>query len=139
MKVAVDTDRIHEVDAAVDLGLTAHTDRFLPLLRERKPFAVSLRDASNSVVGGLVGEFRLDWLQVSRLWVDESLRGKGYGAQLLAKAEGEARTAGATHISLWTQSFQAPAFYVARGYVECGRIKDHPKGHDAILFVKWLV
>jgi GNAT superfamily N-acetyltransferase len=136
--VAVDTDRLDEVKAAVGAGLTAHNDRFLPGVRERAPLAISVRDDLGKVVGGLVGEFRLDWLYVDWLWVDDSQRGKGHGAALMKQAEAEALAAGKTHVFLWTWSFQAPAFYRAQGYVECGRITDHPKGHDNIQFVKRL-
>jgi GNAT superfamily N-acetyltransferase len=81
---------------------------------------------------------RLDWLYVDWLWVDDGQRGKGHGAALMALAEQEARKAGKTHIFLWTWSFQAPDFYKSQGYVECGRITDHPQGHDNIQFVKRL-
>jgi GNAT superfamily N-acetyltransferase len=138
MTVVVDTDRLGEVKAAVGVGLSEYNNRFLPTDRERKPFAVSVRNDSGTVVGGLVGEFQLDWLYVDWLWVDESLRSKGYGAELLMLAESEACASGVTHIFLWTWSFQAPDFYKSQGYVECGRITDHPKGHDNIQFVKWL-
>jgi GNAT superfamily N-acetyltransferase len=134
--VGIDTDRIDEVRDAVGKGLTTHNDRFLPSPRERTPFAVSVRDDEGQIVGGLTGEMRLDWLYVDWLWVDERHRGNGYGASLLALAEEEARKAGMTHVFLWTWSFQAPAFYRSQGYVECGRITDHPKGHDNIQFVK---
>jgi GNAT superfamily N-acetyltransferase len=136
--VAVDTDRIDEVRDAVGKGLTAHNDRFLPSPRELTPFAASVRDASGTVVGGLAGEMRLDWLYVDWLWVEERLRGQGYGAALLHLAEDAARAAGKTHVFLWTWSFQAPRFYASMGYEECGRITDHPKGHDNIQFVKRL-
>jgi GNAT superfamily N-acetyltransferase len=134
----IDTDRIDEVKAAVGAGLTAHNDKFLPNPRERTRLALSVRNSAGKVVGGLIGEMRLDWLYVDLLWVDDSQRGKGHGAALMALAEQEARKAGKTHIVLWTWSFQAPDFYKSQGYVECGRITDHPKGHDSIQFVKRL-
>jgi GNAT superfamily N-acetyltransferase len=137
--ITIDTARMEEVKAVVGAGLSAHNDRFLPSPRERQPLALSVRDDAGEVVGGLIGEFRLDWLYVDWLWVDDNERGKGYGAALMALAEGETRKAGKTHIFLWTWSFQAPEFYQALGYVECGRIMDHPKGHDNIQFVKRLI
>ena len=135
---AIDTDRIDEVKTVVGAGLTAHNDRYLPPERSRTPFAASVRDEAGTIVGGLTGELRLDWLYVDWLWVDEGQRGKGYGAQLLMLAEQEARAAGKTHVFLWTWSFQAPEFYRSLGYEECGRIRNHPRGHDNIQFVKWL-
>jgi GNAT superfamily N-acetyltransferase len=136
--VGIDTDRFDEVKAAVGAGLSAYNNQFLPKERKPRSFAVSVRDGEGNVVGGLTGEFRMDWLYVDWLWVAESQRGQGYGAELMALAEREARGARASHIFLWTWSFQAPAFYLALGYVECGRITDHPKGHDNLQFVKRL-
>ena len=136
--VRIDTDRLDDVKAAVKAGLNRHNDSFLPSPRDPTPMAISIRDEAGRVVGGLIGEFRLDWLYVDWLWVDEALRGSGYGKHLMERAEAEARAAGLTHIYLWTWSFQAPDFYTALGYTECGRIKDHPRGHDTIQFVKWL-
>ncbi len=133
---AVDTDRLDEVRGAVAAGLLQHNDRFLPPDRVRRPFALSLRDEAGAVVGGLVGEMRMDWLYVDLLWVDKSLRGQGQGKALLDLAETEARKRGATHMHLSTWSFQAPEFYKANGFVEFGRIKDHPAGHDNIYLVK---
>ncbi|MGL5115690.1 MAG: GNAT family N-acetyltransferase [Beijerinckiaceae bacterium] len=134
----VDTDRFDDVKAAVGSGLSAYNDQFLPRPREATPFAASVRNDEGSVIGGAVGYFRLDWLYIDLLWVEDPQRGKGYGATLMALAEQEARARGATHITLWTWSFQAPSFYVAQGSVECGRIANHPKGHDFVQFVKWL-
>jgi GNAT superfamily N-acetyltransferase len=138
IKVDIDTDRLEEVKAAVGAGLNAYNNRFLPSPRERTPIAFSVREDKGAVVGGLIGEFRLDWLYVDWLWVDDSQRGQGHGAALMALAEEEARKAGKTHVFLWTWSFQAPEFYRSLGYEECGRITDHPKGHDTIHFVKRL-
>ena len=138
MAASIDTSRLEEVKAAVGAGLSAHNDLFLPSPRERTPFAVSVRDGEGTVIGGLIGEFRLDWLYIDWLWVDGSQRGKGHGAALMALAEQEARALGKTHVFLWTWSFQAPGFYEGLGFVECGRITDHPKGHDNIQYVKRL-
>lgn len=135
-KVAVETDAAAEVREAVGRGLTAYNDRFLPRERERTPVVLSARDADGSVVGGLVGELRLDWLYVDWLWVDEQVRGEGHGEALMRLAEDSARQAGCTHIHLWTWSFQAPEFYPRLGYREFGRLADHPNGHDMVMFCK---
>jgi hypothetical protein len=37
---------------------------------------------------------------------------------------------------LATHTFQAPAFYAARGYVEVGRVADYPAGHAQVHLVK---
>ncbi len=134
--ISVDTARYEEVRQAVSAGLSAYNDRFLPKDRERHPLAVSVRNEQGVVVGGLIGELRMDFLYVDLLWIDESQRGTGIGKQLLDLAEAEARRFGCTHMHLWTWSFQAPDFYRSQGFEECGRLKDHPAGHDSLQFIK---
>ena len=134
--VTVDTTRYNEVKAAVSAGLSRYNDRFLPVPRDRFPLALSVRDEAGVVVGGLIGELRMDYLHVDLLWIDESQRGTGVGKRLLDMAEAEARKFGATHMHLSTWSFQAPDFYRAMGFTEFGRIKDHPAGFDNHYFVK---
>lgn len=46
---------------------------------EHKPLAVFLRDENGQVVGGLTGCTYWGWLCVDILWVDERLRGQGWG------------------------------------------------------------
>lgn len=136
--IAVETERFDEIKAAVSAGLTLYNDRFLPKSRDRFPLALSVRDDGGEIVGGLIGELRLEWLFVDLLWIDDSQRGQGIGKQLIDLAEREARAFGASHIHLWTWSFQAPDFYLAMGFQEVGRLKDHPRGHDSIEFMKIL-
>jgi GNAT superfamily N-acetyltransferase len=136
--LANETERFAEIKAAVSAGLNRYNDQFLPQERERFPLALSVRDEAGTIVGGLIGELRLDWLYVDLLWIDETQRGQGVGKQLIDLAEREARAFGATHIHLWTWSFQAPDFYAAMGFQEVGRLRDHPRGHDSIEFMKVL-
>ena len=98
-----------------------------PLNYERMFFTV--RDANGELVGGLLGATYWGWLFVSVLFVDESCRGTGVGADLLARAEALALERGATHAYLDTFSFQAEPFYALRGYEPFGRLDDFPRGH----------
>lgn len=110
---------------AVFRGLLAHNEAKVGP-RNTKPLSLSLRDAEGNIVGGLVGELKWGWLHVDMLWVDEIIRGNGYGETLLATAEREAREHGATGIYLNTGSRQAPAFYEKLGYQEYGRLENYP-------------
>lgn len=133
-----DSDRFDEVRAAVLDGLSRYNDRFLPKDRERIPYALSVRDDEGRIVGGLVGEQRLDWLYIDLLWVDDGQRKQGWGVQLLAEAEAHARARGLTHMHLYTWNFQAPDFYRAQGFREFGRLDNHPAGRTMYFFVKEL-
>ena len=98
-----------------------------PLNHERMFFTV--RGDNGKLVGGLLGSTYWGWLFVSVLFVDESCRWTGVGADLLARAEALAIERGATHAYLDTFSFQAEPFYARRGYEAFGRLDDFPPGH----------
>ncbi|CAN7481227.1 GNAT family N-acetyltransferase [Bosea sp. LjRoot90] len=106
-------------------GLAAHNEsRVGP--RNAQPLALSLRDEAGTMVGGLVGELKWQWLYVDLFWIDEGHRGAGHGEALLAMAEQAARDFGARGVYLGTMSIQAPDFYPRMGYRECGRMDDYP-------------
>src|SRR5215475_5705759 len=54
---------------------------------EYYPVAVFLRDASNEVLGGILGEIWGEWMYVSHVWLAAPLRRGGYGSKLLAAVE----------------------------------------------------
>jgi ribosomal protein S18 acetylase RimI-like enzyme len=90
---------------------------------------VFVRDASGTVVGGLVGYTHWGWLFVSHVWVPEALHGRGYGTALLRMAEGEAIRRGCRQAHLDTFDFQARGFYERLGYEVFGVLDDYPAGH----------
>ena len=91
-----------------------------------------------SVAGGAIGETYWNWFYLSLMFVKEELRGQGYGQQLLALAEEEARRRGARHVYLDTFSFQAPEFYKKCGYEVFGVLEDFPAGHQRYFLKKEL-
>ncbi len=119
----------------VTAGLQAHMIEKTGNL-PRVPLTLLLRDDGNRVRGGIRGTIALCWLQVDHFWVDEALRGQGYGARLLDMAEEAARMHGAIGAQLTTSTFQAIGFYRKQGYAEIGRLKDRPLGHDRIWMAK---
>lgn len=129
---------VAETSAAVLRGLSAH-NAAIAGPRNRSPLAISLRDGEGTIVGGLIGELKWQWLHVDLLWIDEAHRGAGHGDRLVAMAEQEARDFGARGVYLSTISFQAPDFYPRLGYRECGRMEDYPvAGHRILHYVKEL-
>ena len=91
--------------------------------------SIIVRDGAGNVVGGLVGETFWDWLHISILWVDEALRGKGYGSQMMAAAEAEAIKRNCRNSFLDTHSFQAKPFYERLGYEQFGVLENYPGEH----------
>lgn len=97
-----------------------------------------LEDPKGKVLGGVIGMTYWNWLFINLMWLPEELRGKGYGQQLLEKAEEEGRKRGAQYSYLDTFSFQAPGFYQKFGYQEFGRLEDFPPGHIRYFMMKEL-
>jgi GNAT superfamily N-acetyltransferase len=67
--------------------------------------------ADDEIVGGVIGDQHRDWVYVDVVWVQDTLRGLGYGRQLRSHFEKEAVKRGVTKICLTTFSFQATGFY----------------------------
>jgi GNAT superfamily N-acetyltransferase len=80
---------------------------------ERLCFVLQAPD--QEIVGGILGKMYWGWFFVELLWVEEELRGRGYGHRLLMRAEDEARQRGAKDVYLDTFSFQGPDFYKKYG------------------------
>ena len=105
---------------------------------ERGAIAVLLKDGAGIVIGGLFGWISCRWLLIDVLVVPEELRRTGLGSRLLTEAEAAAKSHGCVGAWLDTRSFQAPGFYLKKGYEIFGELKDHPPGADRIFLRKRL-
>jgi GNAT superfamily N-acetyltransferase len=104
------------------------------------PLNLILRDARSMTLGGLIGSSHWGWLHLDLIWVDESIRRRGFGRQLLLTAEKLARKRKCRHSCLETLSFQeALPFYMSLGYVQYAILEDCPKGHRKYFLRKELV
>jgi GNAT superfamily N-acetyltransferase len=122
---------------AVLAGLRAHNRLHAPA-PGWSPLNLLLRDTGGAVYGGLLGESGWGWLHIHILWVAESVRRRGYGGALLARAEAEARERGCRGVHLDTHEFQAPAFYQRHGYEVFGVLEDYPAGARRYFLAKAL-
>lgn len=95
-----------------------------------EPLDLFLRDESEQIIGGLIASTYWLWLDIDKLWLDERLRQRGYGARLLARAEQLALERGCLHAFLSTFSFQARGFYEKLGYYVVGELADYPPGES---------
>jgi GNAT superfamily N-acetyltransferase len=102
----------------------------------RQILCYAVQDAEGEIRGGVVAAVRWDWLYVDLMWLEEDLRGRGYGSRLLALVEGAGRKRGARHAHLDTFTFQAPGFYEKHGYRVFGELPDFPAGHRRLYMTK---
>ena len=100
---------------------------------------VLLASADSRVVGGLFAETQLAWLRISLMAVAPERRSRGLGAALLAEAERIAIVRGCKRAYVDTMEYQAPRFYLARGFAIVGELRDwDSRGHTKFFLTKRL-
>jgi len=94
---------------------------------------------SSSIDGFIVMYPKDDALQVDNVAVDPLLHGHGFGGDLLAFAETEAKRRGFTEITLYTNARMTEnlSFYPSLGYREISRRNED--GFDRVYFSKSLL
>ena len=94
-----------------------------------KSLRIFMHDQENKTVGGIAADLFGGWVYISLLWVEESLRNRGLGSELLSRLEAEAIRMGCTGAHMDTYSFEARPFYEKAGYEVFGKLDDYPAGH----------
>lgn len=79
---------------------------------------------AGTIIGGIVGEFCWNWLEIHYLFVEEEYRKSGYGRALLREAEKMAVERKCDFIKLDTLSFQALDFYLKEEFQIYGTIEN---------------
>ena len=73
------------------------------------------------------------WLTLTNLFVEQSFRGQGVGATVLAKLEEKASALGVRNMWRWTAAYEAPVFYKRQGYVILTELEHwYPSGHSQV-------
>lgn len=101
-------------------------------------FCFKVKDEEGNILGGISGNTKMQCLFIQFLWVDESLKGKGFGKQLIKEAENFAVEKKCRMIKVDTFSFQAPDFYKSLGFEVYGIVEDFPEGHNHYFLLKKL-
>jgi len=98
-----------------------------PIAPDAQPLDISLDDAEGDVIAGVAAYISSRSLILDLLWVEDHLRGRGYGRQLVALAEQEAARRGCT-LSRVGAAEPAAAFYQKIGYTLSGRLHNMASG-----------
>lgn len=104
-----------------------------------KPLNLFVRDDDGTIVGGLLGFTYWDFFAIDIFWLDESVRGQGFGEKILAIAEQEAIQRGCTTAHLDTFEFQAPHFYEKYGFEQWGCLGGYAGKFKRIFYKKNLI
>ena len=92
----------------------------------------------NKIIGGIVGNEKMQWLDIDTLFVDESHRGKDIGTKLIEKVIAYCKENNLIGIHLTTMEFQAKGFYEKMNFELIAEIKDLPKGITRYEFIKYV-
>lgn len=128
----------------------ADPDEVIPFLEDRiyehnvlqlnhndgRLFSKTISSDDGRIIAGVAGWTWAGACEITQLWVDTSVRNKGWGKILLDAAEEEAKKRECTTILIRTYSFQAPSFYASHGYYTEHVIESFPSGHRYHLMIK---
>ena len=120
----------------ITAGFDRHSDALGVPRYLKEPVNWLVYSSQENIVGALTAYTLWDWVYIDELWIDERLRGQGFGKKLLEALEDYARAEKLSGLWLWTQSWQAAGFYEHHGFLEFTRFPDFPKGHFKIGFRK---
>jgi len=67
-------------------------------------------------------------MYIDVMWLDAAYRGRGYGKELITRAEDIAREKGCIFAHTCTFNYQSPEFYKACGYEVFAELSDYPDG-----------
>ena len=106
--------------------------------RKSDVYSVFLKDDNGKVLGCVIVTFLWNGMDINSLWVDESIRRKGWGRKLMQAVEDEAIKRGCTVSYTNTFPWQAPEFYKKLGYELFGKLDDFPIGSSLSYLCKRL-
>lgn len=114
--------------------LSHHASKGHP--RKSKSLSIFLKDKNNKVYGGIIVTFLWNGMHIDSLWVDDKLRGQGWGKKLMDTVEKEAISRGCTFAYTDTFTWQAPEFYSKLGYILYGKLDNFPEGNSLSYYRK---
>ncbi len=122
------------VEEGVTEALEEIDERLVAFNKDRsdwksRHFTVEIRDSDGALKGGAGGRVNLGVAEIRALWLDEDLRGTGWGRKIVDAVAEEGRRLGASKLLLDTYDFQARPFYESLGFIVFG-VLDYPTGNS---------
>jgi N-acetylglutamate synthase-like GNAT family acetyltransferase len=100
--------------------------------------AFVLRDEAGRMIGAAAGYSWAGISELRQMWVEESLRGRGYGRALLEAFIAESVRRGVKRIWVASFDFQAPGLYERLGFSRMAEFEGWPEGHVNVILCKTL-
>jgi GNAT superfamily N-acetyltransferase len=135
LNIELESPARQETIDLIDQGLDAYNLAFGMATFEE--FTLPLKASDGAIKGGIFARANSGMMFIKTIWIEESLRRKGYGRTLMAAAEAEGRRRGCKTVWLDTYSFQARPFYEKLGFTVFGTL-DYPAGFKRFFMQKGL-
>tara|TARA_Y100000588_G_scaffold139093_1_gene152875 strand:- start:1116 stop:1532 length:417 start_codon:yes stop_codon:yes gene_type:complete len=132
MEYTLDTDPSDSDINEVRAGLIKHNTPFLERIPKSQVGYYAMEEGVK--VGGVIADLWGNWLLIKFLWVDDSMRGKQVGSQLLQRLEEYAQSQGCTSSLVDTLSFQAKPFYEKHDY-QCQMVLENYPQDSSLAFL----
>lgn len=132
MEYTLDTDPSDSDINEVRAGLIKHNTPFLEGIPKSQVGYYAMEEGVK--VGGVIADLWGNWLLIKFLWVDDSMRGKQVGSQLLQRLEEYAQSQGCTSSLVDTLSFQAKPFYEKHDY-QCQMVLENYPQDSSLAFL----
>ena len=128
-----------EEDAdVIEDGLDSYGELFAPETHDYIKINKKLVDENGNIIAGIISGINgWDYCFLSVIWVDEAYRNQGFGSQLLAKIEHEAKEKGAYMVLTYASDWNID-FFKKQGYTIRGEFDDLPRGHRSFELMKML-
>ena len=133
-EITVGRPKLKDYRVLRDGMLSYHAKQGHP--RKSELINIFLKDKHKKVFGAVVITVLWNGMEINSLWIDESLRGQGWGRILIEEAEKEGKLRGCNIAYTNTFSWQAPEFYKKMGYKPFGKLDNFPKGFSLTYFYK---
>lgn len=108
---------------------------------KNEPLFIGYYADKEECIAGLYAYLSLGMFYIDLLWVDEFFRNQGLGTRLLNEAEAYALKREALYVRVNTGTFQAPNFYLNKGYEVFAQLPIKVEGRSDqfdYYLVKWL-
>ncbi|HAU1796551.1 TPA: GNAT family N-acetyltransferase [Legionella pneumophila] len=99
--------------------LESNLSHYAQLMKNQPPiesFSFLIFDDNNEIIGGCNGTIYYGCLDIDQLWIDETLRRKKIGSQLIHLAEQLGQSKGCFFSIVSTMDWEALEFYLKQGY-----------------------
>jgi len=138
-KTPEEINAAQDAEMAILKGLGNNILEHLGQVELGRALRIFLRNQANEVVGGVVANCFGGWVYIALLWIEKSLRNRGYGTRLMQLVEAEAIQLGCQNAHVDTYSFEAQPFYERLGYELFATLENYPPDHCKYFLKKRLV